>query len=78
MGTAKVTQQGDTFTVEDANDEVHTALSITDVIGLLDDEYSEEEILGGIATSEGGVGLFDVSDPEDEEEDEDDEDEEDK
>ena len=72
MGTVKVTQQGDTFTIEDADDEVHTGLSLSEVATLCSAE--EGEVLEAIANGEAGVGYLDVEEDVEEEdlEDEDD------
>jgi hypothetical protein len=75
MGTAKITQTGLTFTVEDVDDEIHSGLSLKEAAELLDVE--EEDVLDVIANGQGGVGYIDVDD-EEEELNEDEEEEEDK
>ena len=78
MGTAKITQTGLTFTVEDVDDEIHSGLSLKEAAELIDVE--EEDILDVIANGQGGVGYIDIDDEEEEEldEDENEEEEEDK
>jgi len=73
MGTVKVSQQGDTYTVEDADDEVHTGLSLSEVAALTG--HSEDEIESAVETGEAGVGYLEVDDEPDFPEDEDEEDE---
>ena len=73
MGTAKVTESGAFYDVEDADGDIHTHLSLAEVAELLDVE--EEEIKTSIAEGQGGVGYIDtdedLGDEEDLEEDED-------
>jgi len=58
MGTAKVTQQGDTFTIENPDGEVHTGIPLDETAELLD--VDEEDVISAIQNGEGGVGLISV------------------
>jgi hypothetical protein len=73
MGTAKITEYGAFYDVEDADGDIHTKLTLDEVAELLDVE--EGEVKTAIAEGQGGVGYIDVDDP-DEEDLESDEDEE--
>ena len=76
MATAKITQSvtqaGDSFTVEDAEGEVHTGLSLDEAANLLD--VSTAEIKQAIAEGQGGVGYIDTDEDEPEEDEEEEED----
>ena len=73
MGTAKITEYGAFYDVEDADGDIHTKLTLDEVAELLD--VTPDEVKLAITGGEGGTGYIDIDDP-DEEDLESDEDEE--
>jgi len=80
MGTVKVTQTGETYTVEDAEGKVFVGLSAEEAAAAV--SLKAEELKTAVEAGQGGVAYFDEADPEDEDtevedgvEDEDEEDE---
>jgi len=71
MGTAKITESGAFYDVEDADGDIHIHLTLNEVAELLDVE--EVEIKEAIAEGQGGVGYIDVDDAEEEDLEEDEE-----
>jgi len=64
MGTAKVTESGAFFDIEDANGDIHTHVTLKEAAELLD--VTEVEIKEAIAEGMGGVGYVEVDDEEEE------------
>lgn len=64
MGTAKITEYGAFYDVEDADGNIHTKLTLAEVAELLD--VTPDEVKLAITGGEGGTGYIDVDDPDEE------------
>ena len=73
MGTAKITEHGEKYDVEDADGDIHTGLTLDEAAELLD--VDTMEVKQAIVDGQGGIGYIEIDEEEEEDNDAEEEDE---
>jgi hypothetical protein len=71
MGTAKITEHGEKYDVEDADGDIHTGLTLDEAAELLD--VDTMDVKQAIVDGQGGVGYLEFDEEENEDEEDEDE-----